>query len=503
MKKGRYIFCVFAGMCFFLIAGSDCIAQVTIDTSGFITVKPGTEMHIGGELKIMSGQKNSGHLCDQTDGTNVAITGNVTIQRHLTANMWHNCAVPVSNNASGVYAGTDLVFYYDETIIENDWEFGWVLYQGQLDVMKGYDVYMDVPATVNYTAPSSAELNTGSYSIFVTKTDPANGEIESHKGWNLIGNPYPSPVDWLDEAGWDKLPINDAKYIWDHQNQNYTIFLGGDDPLGINGGTRYIPANQGFWVQAVANGTVHVNNIARRGIMEDTPGFYKSAVDYPMICLRMEANGRYDETVIRFLGAATEGFDPGMDAFTFSGRAAGYPGISTLFKGDRLAVNSLPAVRQNMVFQLYTETGSGLPATLEMTPESTIGEYAEVYISDTYTNHTFSLNNGAPYHFTGVPENGNQRFVLYINPPEDIKNSITADNAYSIYSSGKVVYVTKNTSVPQEGTISIFDIYGNVTALIRLPDQEQFQFDTGLPPGYYIVRVVTEKFRIAEKLRIG
>ena len=117
-----------------------------------------------------------------------------------------------------------------------------------------------------------------------------NGEIESHKGWNLVGNPYPSPLDWLSEAGWDKSDINDAKYIWNPAAYNYTIFLGGSEPIGINGGTRYIPSNQGFWVQANQNGTLSVNNVARVGIMSSTPDFYKSTFSsFPLVCFQIVA----------------------------------------------------------------------------------------------------------------------------------------------------------------------------------------------------------------------
>lgn len=490
-----------AGIAFIPANGS---SQVVLGPGTSMTIQSGGSLFVDTTLAILSNDSVSGHLCDQNPAGNVQITGSVTVERYLTASMWHNCATPVSNNQTDVFTGTDLIFYYDETIIENDWEFGWVFYDGQLEVMKGYDIFLTSPITVAYTATSSEELNTGGYTMNVTRTDPANGEIENHKGWNLIGNPYPSPVDWLEETGWDKTSINDAKYIWDHQNLNYTIFIGGDNPLGINGGTRYIPANQGFWVQAVANGTVQVNNNARRGIMDNTPGFYKTGeIGYPMLCLRLEADKRYDETVIRFLDEASVSFDPGLDAFALNGRAAGVPSIRTICIGNQMAINSLPTINRNMVFDLQTMTGSGTPVNLRMTGESTLEEYAGIYIKDLLTDQIINLKSNPSYHFTGNAADGNHRFLLYINPPEDVKNNVSAENAFTIYSSGRMIFVQKNTSVPQHGEIYIFSIFGNIIDRISLPDQKQFQFYAEYPSGYYIVRVVTEKNQIAEKIHIN
>ncbi|MDZ7743761.1 MAG: hypothetical protein U5Q03_19010 [Bacteroidota bacterium] len=193
-------------------------AQFVISPGSALTIKNGGSVYINTNFYIESNAGASGYLVDQTAVGECEVTGSINIERYLTAAAWHNTSSPVSNAGSSVYAGTELVFYYDETIIENDWNFGWVMYQGPLLPMKGYDVYLPGSAlTVLYTGNGTSALNTGSYTINVHKTDPANGEIESHKGWNLLGNPYPSPLDWQVGSAWNKSDINDAKYIWDHQ----------------------------------------------------------------------------------------------------------------------------------------------------------------------------------------------------------------------------------------------------------------------------------------------
>jgi hypothetical protein len=157
-----------------------------------MTIKEGSSLYVGTYLRIESNSSTTAYFADQTLAGDVEITGDITVQRYLTPDLWHNVASPVSNAHSNVFTGTNLVFYYDETIILNDWEFGWVLHSGALEVPRGYDViFYDSPVTIEYEATGAETLNTGSYTIPVTITNSTPPEIPTRKGWNLVGNPYP------------------------------------------------------------------------------------------------------------------------------------------------------------------------------------------------------------------------------------------------------------------------------------------------------------------------
>jgi len=169
----------------------------------------------------------------------------------------------------------------------------------------------------------------------------SNGEAENRKGWSLVGNPYPSPVDWLMETGWDKSDIVDAKYIWNPSNNNYTIFLGGSTPTGINGGTQYIPSNQGFWVQAYQNGSISIDNTTRVGIMTSTPDYYKNSnANSQELRLIASGNGYSDETMIRFIPEATSEFDITADASKLFSTHDSVPQICSNTGNNLLTVNS-------------------------------------------------------------------------------------------------------------------------------------------------------------------
>ena len=72
--------------------------------------------------------------------------------------------------------------------------------------------------------------------------------IEADQGWNLLGNPTASALDWKAASGWTKTNISETIYVWDPSTNDYLV------SNGINGN---LPDNriapwQAFWVQATA-----------------------------------------------------------------------------------------------------------------------------------------------------------------------------------------------------------------------------------------------------------
>ena len=466
-------------------------AQLTINPGGFITINQSASLFVGATLKINSDASGSGYLVDKTNNGDVSIVGNVSIERYIGGNGWHNTASPVVGASTGIYSNTDLVFYYDETIILNDWNFGWVWHQGALSVMKGYDVYLDAALTANYTAADGQSLNTGSYSINITRTNVANGEAENRKGWNLIGNPYPSPVDWLLEAGWDKSDINDAKYIWSPTNNNYTIFLGGSSPTGINDGTRYIPSNQGFWVQATQDGSININNSSRVGIMSSTPDYYKSGDEVVELRLKSSGNGYTDETMIRFLPGATSQFDVNIDASKLFSTNDSVSQICTISDKNLLAINSLPSMEDGLAVSMNFSCKTAGYYSIFMDEKSTIPYTTAIFLVDLAEDKIVNLRTNE-YMFFHSPMDKNQRFIIYFNPSNDIKNNISPNDYYSVTSFNKTIYITRNTNTYHAGIIQVFNMLGQKIHVEELSNSKNQKILINGFSGYYIVRIINQ-----------
>jgi hypothetical protein len=467
-------------------------------------------MMIGTDVHIKSIAGASGYLADQNVNGDIDITGNSTVERYLAPDMWHNVSSPVSNETTGCYAGTDLVFWYNESLILNDWNFGWVWYTGAtggpLNIFRGYDVYFYTsPVTVNYEATGSETLNTGPYSITVINTTSTPSEIPSHKGWNLLGNPYPSPVDWLASSGWDKSDINDAKYIWDGSNSIYTIFIGGGSPVGINGGTRFIPSNQGFWVQSlVGSGSVGINNATRVGDISGTPDFYKEIViDYPMVSLLSSSDQFQDEVLVRFIEGTTEGFDYNWDAMKLFSLNPDVPQLSIRSGKQAFALNTLPEIREDLEIILYFQCAQNGQYRVKLSSRTNLDTQTQLYLRDLFAGKMVNLTVDSAYSFYHQTTNSKDRFRLYFNPSQDVINNITPESWFTVYSSQNVICILKNTVKEVKGSVVIFDMLGRPVYQDRINNTQCERITLQEPTGYYLVSIVTDQYIANSKVLIS
>jgi hypothetical protein len=479
-------------------------AQVTIEPGSFITLKEGGSLMIGTDLHIKSNADSSGYFVDQTTNGDVTITGDATVERYMTADEWHNVASPVSNESTGCFPGTDLVFWYDETLILNDWNFGWVWDTlGPLNVFRGYDVYFPgSPVLVNYHATGTQTLNTGAYNIAITYTLSDPTEIDSHIGWNLVANPYPSPVDWL-AAGWDKSDIHDIKYIWNGAGDIYTIFMGGGSPIGINGGTRFIPSNQGFWVQALHTGSFGVQNSVRLGDMSGTPDYYKlKPVDYPLVSLVAKGNERSDEVIIRFIEGATEGFDLNYDASKLFSSTETVPQLSIRSGRQILALNTLPQISDNLEIQLDFICGSPGYYSICLSQRTNLDPAVKVYLKDERVHKYFELSGNTVYQFYHDPLSNKNRFKVCFNPSSDLLNEFSSDDYYTVYADKSIITILKNTDEKVSANMTIYNVLGQLLYEKTLGFNDKSSFSVNFPAGYYIVSIQYDQHMSNSKILI-
>ncbi len=483
-------------------------AQLSIVPGTYITLKEGGSLMIGTDLHIKSVPDSSGYFVDQTVHGDVTITGNITVDRYMTANVWHNVASPVSNETSSCFTGTDLVFWYDETQVLNDWNFGWIWYYGAtggpLTIFRGYDVYFNNnPVTVNYYTSGPGALNTGSYTIPVYFTNSVPSYDPKYKGWNLLGNPYPSPVDWL-AAGWDKSDINDAKYIWDGIDSIYTIFIGGGSPYGLNGGTRFIPSNQGFWIQSLlAAGSVGISNAVRVGDITGTPDYYKlKTADYPLVSLVASGNNKSDEAVIRFIEGTTEGFDVNFDASKLFSPSPNVPQIYVKAGDEALALNTLPQIVDNLWVQLDFQCGKSGYYGIRLTARSHMDPSVKVYLIDELDKKAVNLTSNTMYRFYHNPSYNADRFKVYFNPSENIISHISPSSYFSVYSEGNMIKIVKNTTQDIRGKIIIYNMLGQPMYEKSLGNDQISRIHVNFPTGWYIVDILTDQHVYNSKILV-
>ncbi len=187
----------------------------------------------------------------------------------------------------------------------------------------GYNMKSSGANGQNYTFVGKP--NDGNYSVTVT-----GGKS------TLLGNPYPSALDG-DVFLLNNTGVISTLYFWDGTNDNSNShirnsYLGGyaTRAIGIgtayNGGAtpeRYIPVAQGFFIDAIVNGTIQFKNSQRR-FNTSAPFYSKDDAPFPILRLGFDFNIDATNTFHRQLAVGfrglTNNYDEGYDAIMYDMR---------------------------------------------------------------------------------------------------------------------------------------------------------------------------------------
>ena len=183
----------------------------SLSIAGIVTAQSGT-LSSAGNLTLVSTASQTA-LIDGSGSGN--ITGNVTMQRYLPSGFGYKYFSSPFQAATVNEFGDDMdlgasfpSFYrYDESRTAA----GWVRYDTAarvLNPMHGYAVNFGSNPAAN-TVDVTGVVNNGNLSRTLY-----NNNNTYTKGFNLVGNPYPSPIDWDAAAGWTKTNIDDALYYF-------------------------------------------------------------------------------------------------------------------------------------------------------------------------------------------------------------------------------------------------------------------------------------------------
>ena len=330
----------------------------SLNITGIVTVLNGN-LSSDGYLTLVSTAAETALIDGSGTGN---ITGNVTMQRYLSSGFGYKYfsspfqAATVNEFGDDMNLGSAFTsFYrYDENrLVSGNPASGWVSYKtitNVLNPLAGYAANFGSSVAAN-TVDITGVVTNGNLSV-----DLYNHNNPYTLGFNLIGNPYPSPIDWDEETGWTKTNIDDALYFFkasttDQYGGTYSTYINGissDDIVN-----NIIPSMQGFFVH-VANGSFPVTGIlAMNNNVRSTnfnQPFAKSGSNNFLKFLRLgisfsDDTASTDPMVIYFDENATPGFDSKLDALKLLNTDPSVPnlwGAST--DGNRLSISALPVI---------------------------------------------------------------------------------------------------------------------------------------------------------------
>jgi hypothetical protein len=454
--------------------------NLLINSGGRLTLPIGKGLNVGGLFTIES----SGSFIDE----NLTNTLSATVKRSITGNypgsgppssstIWHYVSSPTTNATIGTFLGCLLNKWTEgSTIYGGYWDTLYLPLTLPLEVGRGYSV-ASFPTFGN--AVFSGPLNTGNITKGgLTNTNPSN----IYYGFHLLGNPYPSAFKWNDAI--TKSNVDGAIYLWN--GSTYISKIPADN--------YEVQAEQGFFVHASASGgSVMIPNSNR---IHSSGSYLKSNIEN-QLTITVNGNTYSDETSVRFNDMATTGFDGEYDAYKLSGIYS-CPQIFSILPEFNLSINSLPDINTQSIIQLGFKSGIAGSFTLTASGIESFISGTNFYLTDLFTGNVQNLSMNPIYSFSASPSNSEHRFDLTFSP--------VGLNESNNYFNIKLYYFEKNifVNVPSglDGDITVYDLLGNEIAKKAVESNSLNKIELTAAQGYYLVKVVTNKVTVTEKVFI-
>ncbi len=411
-------------------------------------------------------------------GSEYLTTGTALVKRDIVNTNYHYVSSPVASTTFGsVFPLNQFEVWaraYNETT--GDWDN--LAMADYLAVGKGYSVQMNQPQTALF----SGVLNSSTVTSTLSKQNP--GVDPNRVGWNLLGNPYSSAIDWDLTS---HSAIDASVYVWN--GAQYVSWNGTTGALtdGI------IPAENGFFAKTAVNGTTLTIPLASR--VHSAVGFYKSALA-DLLELTAEGNSNTDKTFVHFNEQASAAFDNQYDAYKLFGNDNA-PQLYSMITGDVLSINELPMAGNEVVDLGFKCNTTGI-YTISATGTDNFSSAVPVFLQDVKLDITQDLKINPVYSFSYVAGEPENRFRLLFLDVTGIEEPTTA--VIRVYSFDKTV-VIENADL-LTGTIGIYDITGRELYTQKLAGQVTTYIPLQVVTGTYIVKVISAKAAANTKVHI-
>ena len=494
---------------------------IEVNNNAIVTIPANRSLTVNGEIEILSGNvkvENDASLIQvRSDVTNV---GNITVNRNaqlkrLDYNYW---GTPVN--------GQELKAFSPNTLSNRFYTYN--------ETTDGFDVVN--PLGNNFVkgkgyairAPNNYTTNTTTFNGIFTGV-PNNGEVTvavtNHlNGFNLIGNPYPSNINFNDFYNANSSVINNIAYFWTNinpnpamQNSNYTTnnvynnyaIFNGSGGVPATGPTtssvtpnQYFRVGQGFIIQAKANGNVVFNNSMRNG---DTSAKFFNRVSSAAASEKVDRFWLQlttpldvaNKILIAYKKEATDSFDVDYDAPHL---IIGADSFYSILNQDKLAIQGRKyPLLENDAVQLGASFYAPGNYTISLQEKEGIFSNGQaIYLKDKTNNAIVNLQQES-YSFT-VSAAGeiNTRFEIIYKPDGILATHDASLEGLKVYKvdGGYRVIANKDTII----SVEIYDFTGKLINKVN-PNTSYYNIDSKLMKnGVYLLKVKSKTKELHQKI---
>lgn len=413
--------------------------------SGMQTITRALQLSAGalygnGRITLASDATHTALIDNFSTGYTGSIVGNVTVNRHINgARGYRYLSNPIqgstiANFGPSVSGANGLVYdpnnppgptgfptcwIYNENdanaVESQNAQWGWVsstITSTPLVDMKGYAVIINGTQTLSFTGIP----NSGTYNLPITFTSSGKPSID---GYNLAGNPYPSPISWNAVSGLNSSHVinvvkrfaNTSTYVGQYADWNGVV--------GTNGADDNIALGQAFFVKALPSGTnLTMNNSVRRSV--PTAKFFEDSEEladvHNLIRLKLSGGLGADEAVIYSTSSASNNYDPNVDAVKMLATMPGVPNIYTKNAEGEYSINGIGILGTDQVIPLdMLSAGEGIHK-LEVLELLHFEPTTEVYLEDRSNHQFYNLRSSASLEFNLPAGVVADRFYIHFQP---------------------------------------------------------------------------------------
>jgi hypothetical protein len=335
-----------------------------------ITVNSATVLNAGTNIMTLaSNATRTAFISSLPNGASVE--GSVIVQRYLPnaagVRTWRYVAAPVTGSfvsdwkteltitgtfsdpatGPGVISGNPSMYIYDETFVAGGptledryrpYPTSGPSSAAPLQNGVGYAVFGRTYGNISFD--SRGRIGQGPVSRPVTNSGGTNS------GWNLIGNPYPCPLDWdAVAASFQNADINNAVYMTDGTYNSGLYEVSYVDGVGVPASFQGIIApSQCFYVFANVNSTFTLNESHKVGVQTQ---FFRKGEIPNLLRISVKNDKSSDEVALRLHENASDLFDPKYDAIKFFNTS---PSLSFISADEKnLTINSLSSLCEKII----------------------------------------------------------------------------------------------------------------------------------------------------------
>lgn len=324
-------------------------------------------------------------------------------------------------------------------------------------------------------------------------------------GWQLLGNPYPSPLDWPTVLA-SAPGIDPPLYVYKSTGQysgNYSSYVNG---IATDGGSRVLPVGQGFAVFANYTSPVTYRNSQR---LSSDSTFLQRTASTPLVGTRLllsSASGA-TEAVVYFDANATPDYDRNLDAGAIPAGRVRLATLAPAGTGREMTINSQPELGAQDVRIPLTLTVTTADTYQLSHTEGDLPAGYRVFLVDTEVGAITDLTGTAKATLTlpaGTVAPG-RLTLLYSKTATPLAaapaKELLATAIYPNPASGSVTLVLPVAA--RSGTAEIINALGQTVARHELAAAATQQLAlTGCLPGVYTIRLTTPAGAVSKRLVI-